>query len=638
MRFFRRSKSGMVTVELAISLVLISVVLILVMGLFSNNLKTLFAASNFKNIFTGDRSIFSIFNRDYSNSQMDVQLLAEQGLGLIRTTANNEAFEILKNAQNNGNKITDRQEATTVYYLSQVAAKAMQASGYKSSSGAICPFKLEYETVEPCKTLKTQIDKEKESSKYDESVETLNNVAGDALTITKGNTDTSNTGSNSSSTSSNTSSKGSGASTGSTSTQNYTEFNKKTTTLRASGITGAMTAIPSLDDDTGNVNIGTTERQKDINKIISYTKTVNHGAVKVGIAQQISAIAIQTLEQTDSDNQNAVSDTDTTGVGDSDFDAEFYNLIGSPMSLNKFKPDDYKITIKNIINLLTNTYSGTDKYTWNSQDNALREVKDFNSSVPSEQKIGVIEMALHNDIMAGNENDRCSRKLTIEFFNAHGLGNPPTISGARQVFNTSKCFPSVNYLPKEQKKVLNNINNILSSLNIKTLPVPTDDWAMYERNKNNFYKYINNDNYPKYQADTTGEDKGIDASESNIIKVRVKLCNKGETTQCTGPTRNLIFGGNNMIDLKKDNKKAIAKELVRRYNALYLLWHWNELVENPTDNGEFLNVLKKDQKYDSCRTLRTGIINIASKYGIHDILKDLYFNNTCIPYAPGPKI
>ena len=93
----RGFKSAMITVELAISLVLVLVVLFFTLGLFGNNLKDMFASSNFKNVFNGEdvKTFFAMFNRNYSNSQIDIQLLGQQGLQVVRKKANNGSLGIL---------------------------------------------------------------------------------------------------------------------------------------------------------------------------------------------------------------------------------------------------------------------------------------------------------------------------------------------------------------------------------------------------------------------------------------------------------------------------------------------------------------------------------------------------------------
>ena len=102
----RGFKSAMITVELAISLVLVLVVLFFTLGLFGNNLKDMFASSNFKNVFNGEdvKTFFAMFNRNYSNSQIDIQLLGQQGLQVVRKKANNGSLGILDaNTTPNGN-------------------------------------------------------------------------------------------------------------------------------------------------------------------------------------------------------------------------------------------------------------------------------------------------------------------------------------------------------------------------------------------------------------------------------------------------------------------------------------------------------------------------------------------------------
>lgn len=88
-------KSGMITVELAVSLVLVVVALFVALGLFSDNLKVMFTSGNFKNIFNKDNKVYTMYSRDYASSQISVQVMGEQGLQMLRKTANNTALSLI---------------------------------------------------------------------------------------------------------------------------------------------------------------------------------------------------------------------------------------------------------------------------------------------------------------------------------------------------------------------------------------------------------------------------------------------------------------------------------------------------------------------------------------------------------------
>lgn len=91
-------KNAMITVELGISLVLIVVVIFVTLGLFGDNLKELVASGNFSRTWqNNDAKTFyeSFAGRDYSNSQMNVQVMGEQGLQNLRQKANNQLIKLI---------------------------------------------------------------------------------------------------------------------------------------------------------------------------------------------------------------------------------------------------------------------------------------------------------------------------------------------------------------------------------------------------------------------------------------------------------------------------------------------------------------------------------------------------------------
>lgn len=133
MKSTQRCKSGMITVELAVSLVLIVVALFIALGLFGNNIQTMVSKSNFQNLFHGgsERTVFSFFNKDYSNNQINVQVMGEQGLEMLRQKANNNALElipgVIASAQSIGSNgtpvpptVEGQKDINTVAYLGLV--------------------------------------------------------------------------------------------------------------------------------------------------------------------------------------------------------------------------------------------------------------------------------------------------------------------------------------------------------------------------------------------------------------------------------------------------------------------------------------------------------------------------------------
>lgn len=100
-------KSGMITTEVAISLVLVVAVLFITLGLFSDNLKDMIANGNFQNIFNKNesRTGFNSFSKDYAASQISVQIMGEQGLEMLRRKANNTVLDLMKNPTPNKTSI-----------------------------------------------------------------------------------------------------------------------------------------------------------------------------------------------------------------------------------------------------------------------------------------------------------------------------------------------------------------------------------------------------------------------------------------------------------------------------------------------------------------------------------------------------
>ncbi len=135
----KKRKSGMVSTEVAIGLTLAVVVLFVAIGLFSESLSEMVASTNFKNISLSQndsKTEFSYSNRDYSSSQINVQIMGEQGLAMLRRRANNKAIELMKEAFNN------KKDADSIAYLS-TAIKALTGEPHvcvymKKDSDKLC--------------------------------------------------------------------------------------------------------------------------------------------------------------------------------------------------------------------------------------------------------------------------------------------------------------------------------------------------------------------------------------------------------------------------------------------------------------------------------------------------------------------
>ncbi len=98
MKIFRnKSKSAMITTEVAVSLALIAIVAVVTIGMFNENLREMISSGSFQNLFNGNdsKTAFSAFNRDYSDSQINVQIMGAQGLEMLRQKANNKILDII---------------------------------------------------------------------------------------------------------------------------------------------------------------------------------------------------------------------------------------------------------------------------------------------------------------------------------------------------------------------------------------------------------------------------------------------------------------------------------------------------------------------------------------------------------------
>ncbi len=111
----RNKHSASVTIELAIGVALAVSVLFVILGLFNNNLKNMIVNTNLSNVFKNNdvKTAFTVFNKDYSNSQINVQIMGEQGLARLRKKANNLALTLIESPFNNSNT-----NGSTIKYLS----------------------------------------------------------------------------------------------------------------------------------------------------------------------------------------------------------------------------------------------------------------------------------------------------------------------------------------------------------------------------------------------------------------------------------------------------------------------------------------------------------------------------------------
>lgn len=89
----QNKKVGAITVEVGIGIALAVIVLIVAIGLFNDNLAAMISNSRIANMFDNtNKATYGNFNRDYTDSQVNVQLIGEQGLAMLRNIANNKAI------------------------------------------------------------------------------------------------------------------------------------------------------------------------------------------------------------------------------------------------------------------------------------------------------------------------------------------------------------------------------------------------------------------------------------------------------------------------------------------------------------------------------------------------------------------
>lgn len=144
MIFKNGRKPGTVSTEVVIGISLSIVVLFVALGLFSDNLSAMVSNSNLGNAFNNTgKTLFSSFNRDYSDSQINVQIMGEQGLAMLRRKANNMAIEQIQKIYDGSD--TSTTNANSIGYLA-LAIKAIVGQS------DIC-FYMKKDSDKPCKDI-----------------------------------------------------------------------------------------------------------------------------------------------------------------------------------------------------------------------------------------------------------------------------------------------------------------------------------------------------------------------------------------------------------------------------------------------------------------------------------------------------
>lgn len=97
MKVKRTRLRAAVSTEVAVGIALAAIVVVVAIALFNDNLSQMITNTNLVNMFNGngDKTSFSSFNRDYKDSQINVQIMGEQGLSMLRRKANNKALELI---------------------------------------------------------------------------------------------------------------------------------------------------------------------------------------------------------------------------------------------------------------------------------------------------------------------------------------------------------------------------------------------------------------------------------------------------------------------------------------------------------------------------------------------------------------
>lgn len=138
----QRRKLAMVTTEVAVGIALAVVVLFVVIGLFNSNISDMISNNKMSNMFKNNdsKTTYESFNRNYSESQVEVQIMGEQGLSMLRRKANNKAIELIE-----ANLSSSNVNGDSIAYLSTVINSIV-------GSPNICVY-MDEESDEPCENL-----------------------------------------------------------------------------------------------------------------------------------------------------------------------------------------------------------------------------------------------------------------------------------------------------------------------------------------------------------------------------------------------------------------------------------------------------------------------------------------------------
>lgn len=112
-----KPKTGVITAEVAIGIGLAVVILFVVIGLFNGNVSEMISNSRYPLVFNKkpQKTDYGSFSRVYSSSQVNVNIIGEQGLAMIRRDANNKALSLIENDFSDNNTNGD-----TVGYLALI--------------------------------------------------------------------------------------------------------------------------------------------------------------------------------------------------------------------------------------------------------------------------------------------------------------------------------------------------------------------------------------------------------------------------------------------------------------------------------------------------------------------------------------
>src|SRR5574344_2023256 len=131
MRDLKTVKRAAISVELGLTIVLVSALLIVSLGMFNDNFRNMIIAGNFRKVFTNakENTTFKIFNRDYSDSQVEVQITGEQGLEALRMKINNKEMELLAAAGKSENTLSVNEVNVIMFYENVIKLLAVGDNG-----------------------------------------------------------------------------------------------------------------------------------------------------------------------------------------------------------------------------------------------------------------------------------------------------------------------------------------------------------------------------------------------------------------------------------------------------------------------------------------------------------------------------